>query len=60
MVDLSRLKFMDGSGVRALIEVVGAVGPDGRPTIRRRWPPRRRVLALVRADRFPGIVIFGL
>lgn len=57
VLDLSRLEFIDCSGVRALIEILHAIGPDGSLTIRRPSPPVRRVLALVGADRFKGLVI---
>lgn len=59
VLDLSGLEFMDCSGVRALVEILSAIGPDGRLTIQRPSPPVRRVLALVGADRLKGLVIDG-
>jgi anti-anti-sigma factor len=57
ILDLSRLDFMDCSGVRALIEILTAIGPDGRLLIRRPSSAVRRVLELSGAERFPGLVI---
>lgn len=57
VLDLSRLGFMDCSGIRAMIEILNAVRPDGRLIIRRPSPPVRRVLELVDAGRLEGLVI---
>jgi len=57
VLDMSRLEFMDCSGFRALIEVLNALGPDGRLTVRRPSPAVRRMLQLVGAERVPGLVI---
>jgi anti-anti-sigma factor len=57
VLDLSSLEFMDGSGIRALTEILSAIGPAGRLIIRRPSRPVRRVLEIVGADALDGLVI---
>lgn len=57
VLDLSRLEFMDCSGIRALVRILDAIGRDGRLFLRRPLPPVKMVLDLVGADRFEGLEI---
>jgi anti-anti-sigma factor len=57
VLDLSRLEFMDCSGIRALIEILTAIGPDGRLLIKSPSRAVRRVLELAGAECFAGLVI---
>lgn len=57
VLDLSRVDFMDCSVIHALVEILTAVGPEGRVIVRRPSPQVRRVLELVDAHRFEGLVI---
>jgi anti-anti-sigma factor len=57
ILDLSGVDFMDCSVIHALIEILSAVGPDGRVIVRRPSRQVRRVLELVNAHRFQGLVI---
>jgi anti-anti-sigma factor len=59
LLDLSRLEFMDCSGIRALTEILTAIGPDGRLLLREPTMAVRRVLELVGADGFPGLVVIN-
>jgi anti-anti-sigma factor len=57
VLDLSCLEFMDGSGMSALVEILTALGPDGRLTVWRPSSPVRMILELVGAECFPALVI---
>jgi anti-anti-sigma factor len=59
LLDLSRLEFMDCSGIRALTAILTAIGPDGRLVLREPTMAVRRVLELVGADGFPGLVVIN-
>jgi anti-anti-sigma factor len=59
VLDLSRLEFMDCSGVRALTEILTAIGPDGRLLLREPTMAVRRMLELVGAEGFPGLVMIN-
>jgi anti-anti-sigma regulatory factor len=48
---------MDASGFRALLEILTAVGPQGRLTLSRPSSAVRRVLELIDVDRFPRLVV---
>lgn len=57
VLDVSRLEFMDCSVVRALVELLGALEPNGRLTVWGPSPLVRRVLSLAGAEQMHGLVI---
>lgn len=59
VLDLSRLEFMDCSGIRALVEILTAIGPDGRLLIKRPSAAVKRVFELAGAEGFAGLEIIN-
>jgi anti-anti-sigma factor len=57
ILDLGAVEFMDCSVIHALLEILNAVGQDGCVIVRRPSRQVRRVLELVNAHRFQGLVI---
>jgi anti-anti-sigma factor len=54
---LEALRFMDSSGIRALISVCQELGDRGRVILQSPTGEVAKVLQLIRADTFPNLVI---
>jgi len=57
LLHLGALAFIDSSGIRALLRIARALGPDGRLIIDSPSPAVGRVLRIAGADRFPGFAL---
>jgi anti-sigma B factor antagonist len=57
LLELGALRFMDSSGIRALIKVCQELGDRGRVVLRSPTGEVAKVLQLVRADTFPNLII---